>query len=159
MNSGRLWRTGIWLLALMLLGTVLGLSTIGRESLWFDEAVSFLTARLPLSAILTNAVQSSHPPLYYLLLSGWLGLVPPTDAAARLLSLVFYVLLVPTLYGLVLELFHDRQAALLASGLSVVSPFHLLYSQELRMYTLLMLLMTVATWIYLTMRRTGRWLW
>jgi uncharacterized membrane protein len=62
--------------AVTILALVVRLAFIGRASLWFDEAVSYFSAGLPLSGIATNTAQSSHPPLYYLALAGWRILVP-----------------------------------------------------------------------------------
>lgn len=153
--------TWLWLAGLLILAAVLRLPTLNRESLWFDEAISLLTARLPVSAILSNAVQSSHPPLYYALLHIWLRLAPATDLFARLPGVLFGLLLVPALYALTQDLFGRRDLALLSAALVAISPFHLLYSHELRMYTLLMLLVTWTVWAYRRARHSrgwGRWL-
>ncbi|MCI0578903.1 MAG: glycosyltransferase family 39 protein [Chloroflexi bacterium] len=147
------------LLGLMGLAAGLRLVAIGRDSLWFDEAVSYLAASLPVSRILDNTVQSSHPPLYYLLLHFWLALGPDTDGFARLLGVLWNVLLVPAVYLLALELFDQRRPAWWAAGLVAVSYFHVLFSHELRMYTQLMFLVTVGVWAYLRAVRTGRWAW
>jgi mannosyltransferase len=153
------WPTWLWLLSFVALAAVLRLVTVGRESLWFDEAVSYLAAMLPVSSILNNAVQSSHPPLYYLLLHLWMQWVPNTDLAARLLGLSYNLFLIPVIYLLACELGNERRAALGAALMVAVSPFHILYSHELRMYTQLMLLVSVGTLAYLRARRTGRWYW
>jgi len=144
---------------MMAIAAALRVPTIGRESLWFDEAVSYLAARLPLGRILDNTVQSSHPPLYYLLLHGWLNVVPGTDAPARLLGTAWDLLLVPALYWLTMELYGDQRRGLFAALLVALSPFHILYSHELRMYTQLMLLVTAGTAAYLRARRCGGWGW
>lgn len=155
MNSRRNDR---WLiLLLMLLSAAIRLVAIGRESLWFDEAVSYLAAELPISSIIDNTVQSSHPPLYYLLLHFWLSVVPDGDGLARLPGLLWNVLLVPAIYLLAKELFEDRRLGLLAALIVVISPFHVLFSHELRMYTQLMTLVAFGTWAYLrAIRSTAR---
>ena len=151
------WPTWLWLLPFVALAAVLRLVTVGLESLWFDEAVSYLAAMLPVFSILNNAVQSSHPPLYYLLLHLWMQWVPNTDLAARLLGLSYDLFLIPVVYLLACELGNERRAALFAALMVAVSPFHVLYSHELRMYTQLMLLVSLGTLAYLRARRTGRW--
>jgi 4-amino-4-deoxy-L-arabinose transferase-like glycosyltransferase len=150
---------GYWLAICVLTAFALRLLTIQRYSLWVDEAISYLAAVMPVSFILSNAVQSSHPPLYYLLLHFWLPLWPDQDLFLRLFSLLWGILLLPSLYWLALELLVDRRLALLAVVLAVVSPFHILYSQELRMYTQLMVLVTLAAGAYMKGRRTGRQIW
>lgn len=133
-----------WLIACLLLAAAVRLPNLGRESLWYDEAVSYMAATLPVPDILGNTIQSSHPPLYYALLHGWLRLAPATDAALRLPGVLLNLALIPATCWLMCLLFGRRDLALWACFLTAVSPFHLLYSQELRMYTQLMLLVTLA---------------
>lgn len=129
----------------MTVAALLRLLNLGRDSLWLDEAISYLAARLPVAQIANNTVQSSHPPLYYLLLHFWLQIVPDSDTAVKLLSTLFGILLIPAVYFLSQQLFENRTISLTAAALTAVSPFHILYSHELRMYTLLMLLVVLAT--------------
>jgi uncharacterized membrane protein len=70
----------------------------------------------------------------------------------RLLDLLWNLLLIPAVYLLAVTLLRDRRLALLAATLIAISPFHILYSHELRMYTLLMLLTTVCAWAYVRAR-------
>ncbi|MCB8942188.1 MAG: glycosyltransferase family 39 protein [Ardenticatenaceae bacterium] len=144
---------------LVLLAVILRIPNISRDSLWFDEAISYLTAQLPLTHILDNTIQSSHPPLYYLLLHFWQNLVPPTDAGLRSLGLLWNILLVVFIYILTEKLFDKRPLALWSAFLVAISPFHILYSHELRMYTQLMLLVTIGTYAYWQARSTQRRLW
>jgi uncharacterized membrane protein len=145
--------------ALLLLGMVLRLINLGRESLWLDEAISYLAAQLPLAQIANNTVQSSHPPLYYLLLHFWLDLVPNTDTAVKLFSVLWGVLLIPAIYLFCQKLFSSRTLSLTAALLVAVSPFHILYSHELRMYTQLMVLVMAGTAAYWHARQKmkARW--
>lgn len=144
---------------IVLLAAVLRLINISRESLWFDEAISYLTAQLPINQILDNTIQSSHPPLYYLLLHFWQQLAPQTDTGLRLLGVIWNALLVVFIYLLTEQLFGKRSMALWAALLVAISPFHILYSHELRMYTQLMLFVTIGTYAYWQARQTMYWPW
>jgi mannosyltransferase len=149
------------ILLLILLASFLRLSTLGRESLWLDEAISYLTAQLPVSQIVNNTVQSSHPPLYYLLLNFWLKIVPDGDTAVKLLSVLWNLLLIPATYFFSQQMFGKRAVSLTAAALITISPFQILYSQELRMYTQLMFLVVAGTAAYWQARQkesTGWWL-
>lgn len=148
------------LLLLTLLGLVIRIPNLGRDSLWLDEAISFLAAELPIGQILNNTVQSSHPPLFYFLLSLWSPFASESDAALRGLTLFWGVLLIPLLGIVARDLLEDEQLGLLAALLIAVSPFHLLYSHELRMYTQLMFLVTLGTWLYWRLgERSGVTMW
>lgn len=133
---------------LIILGTTLRFISLGRESLWLDEAISYLTAQLPVSQIVNNTVQSSHPPLYYLLLHFWLDIVPNSDTAVKLLSVFWSMLLIPAIYFFSQQLFNKRAVSLTTAALVAISPFHILYSQELRMYTQLMFFVVLGTAVY-----------
>ena len=155
-NQGR----QLGLIFIIWVGAILRALAIGRDSLWLDEAISVLTAHLPLSAILNNSIQDPHPPLYYLLLHGWQMIVPETDGWLRGLSALFGVLLIPALYVLVLALGRSRYEAQVAALLVAFAPLQIFYSHELRMYTLLMLLVTLTVWAYVRARpQTGYGWW
>jgi len=154
-------RRPVWLWLLLITGFAAGLRliNIGIPSLWFDEAVSYLAAAEPVTKILENTVQSSHPPLYYLFLHVWQLWAPDSDLAMRLPSLFWDLLLIPATYLLADALFERRQLALGAASLVAVSPFHILYSHELRMYTQLMFFVTAGTWAYWRAVKSNRWSW
>ena len=132
---------------------------IGRESLWLDEAISYLAATLPIALIVDNTIQSSHPPLYYLLLKGSMAWLPDDDRALRLLGMGWNVLLLPLIYWFMVQLFGKRQYAWWAVVLVAFSPFHLLYSHELRMYTQLMTLAVLVLACFWQAWQTDQWYW
>lgn len=77
-----------------------------------------------------------HPPLYYLLLRGWMQLFGSSITAVRSLSAVISLLAFPCLYWLCWELFQTPFVGWMAIALFSVSPFHVLYAQEARQYSL-----------------------
>jgi mannosyltransferase len=66
----------------------------------------------------------------------------------RLLSALFGILALPVIYKVATHLF-DRSTGLLAAGLLAVSRFHLEFSQEARMYSLLCLLSLLSVYYFL----------
>ena len=79
---------------------------------------------------------SEHPPLYYLLASLWVRLFGTTPAVTRSLSALISLLAFPCIYWLCLELFESSLTAWIAVAIIAVSPFHVLYAQEARQYSL-----------------------
>lgn len=153
------WQSPYLLVFLIGIGTILRVGSLNRDSLWFDEAISYLSATLPLDSIMSNAVQSSHPPLYYLLLRFWMTLLPDSDGSLRLLGVFWGVLIIPATYLLTLELLGSKQLAAWAALLITISPFQVIFSHELRMYTQLMLLVSLGTYAFLRAVRSERLIW
>jgi len=117
---------------------------IGRKTLWLDEAFSVWLARHPLGEMIAWIARiDQHPPLYYLLLHFWIGLVGDGPAAVRLLSALLSTLTIPAMYLLGRRLLGPA-AGVLAALILALSPFHVRFAQETRMYALLMLNASLA---------------
>lgn len=147
-------------IGVMLLAAFARLWGLGTQSLWMDEAFSYLFGTLPLGmaweAMIVDAV---HPPLYYLLLRPWLALVGESELVLRFPSAVVGVLTVAILYRAE-QCWLDRGTAGWAPLLLALNPFHIWYSQEARMYALLGLLslvVLVAFWRALGSQRASAW--
>ncbi len=126
---------------------------LGAESLWYDETVSaYLSSRSPLE-IIRHTAGDIHPPGYYLMLYGWRAAVHPTlnHGLEYLLgwpSMAWGMLIVALIYPLGRRLL-DRRSALIAVWLAAINPFHLWYSQEVRMYTVGAVLGLAGLWMAL----------
>ncbi|HEY0487466.1 MAG TPA: glycosyltransferase family 39 protein [Mycobacteriales bacterium] len=112
--------------------------------LWLDEAQSVAIARLPPAAMFDALRQDGAPPLYYLLLHGWMALFGEGDLAVRALSGVFAVAALPLFYLLGQRLGGTPRLGLLTLLLGAVNPWVVRYASEARMYSLVMLLATAA---------------
>ncbi|MBX3053707.1 MAG: glycosyltransferase family 39 protein [Caldilineaceae bacterium] len=128
----------------------LRLHHLGAESLWYDETVSAFLARQTIPELLSHTARDIHPPAYYLLLHGWALLAQPSlERGLEFLyawpSLFWGVLLLPLIYALGRRFFAGR-VAVIALWLAGVSPYHIWYSQEVRMYTLAAFLGLLCLW-------------
>lgn len=98
--------------------------------------------------VLSLAIDDSqHPPLYYVLVRQWAMVFGASVTAVRSLSVVISLLVFPSVFWLCQELFAEGATALnqtqianLTSGMAIalisLSPFHVLYAQEAREYSL-----------------------
>jgi uncharacterized membrane protein len=102
-----------------------------------------------------------HPhPLYFLLTYLWTSLWGNAIAVIRSFSAALSVLTLPVVYGLGMALFRCRLTAVLAVALVASSPFHVLYAQEARPYSLYLLLTVLSGWALVTALRTNQlWTW
>ncbi len=141
---------------LLLLALALRLIGIAARPIWYDEAFAILFARtglLPMihGTLAPDALGSAadiHPLGYYTLLWGWLSLWGQAVPAARWLSVLVGLGVVWIGFQLAKSLFGER-VAFWAGILLAVSPFQIHYSQEIRMYGLLALLLCGATYAFL----------
>lgn len=118
---------------------------VTRSPLWLDEALSVNIAKLPLSQIPGALRHDGHPPLYYVILHGWMDLSGRSDFAVRSLSGVFGVVGLPLVWIAGRRLGGPR-VAWLAVTLLALSPYAVRYSTESRMYSLVMA-MVLAGWL------------
>ena len=136
-------RNTLPLLAIIALGAFLRLYQIGANGLWIDEAFSVWMGRQPVGQMLSWLVRiDQHPPLYYLLLHLWMRL-GDGEAVVRALSALCSTLTIPALYLLGHRLAGCR-VGLLAALILAISPFHVYFAQEARMYALLALNASLA---------------
>src|SRR5437868_6293786 len=85
----------------IIVGLALRLVDLGRESFWLDEAGRAAIAALPLGDIpRAVAVIELSPPLYHLLLHGWIQLFGDGDVAVRLFSAVLVFPTVPLAWSI-----------------------------------------------------------
>ncbi|MGB3512523.1 MAG: glycosyltransferase family 39 protein [Microcoleaceae cyanobacterium] len=85
-----------------------------------------------------NALSRSpeHSPLYYLILRYWIQLFGSSVATIRMLSALISLLVFPSIYWLSWELFNSHRLSLFSIIFIAVSPFHVIYAQEARPYSL-----------------------
>ena len=103
---------------------------------WIDEAIAVGIASHDPGEIPALLRQDGSPPLYYLLLHGWMGLVGDGEVATRALSLVFAAAAVPVAWW---------AGGARAAAVVTICPVLTYYAQEARMYTLVAVLSVVAT--------------
>ena len=149
------------LAALVLIGAVLRFATLGRQSLWFDEAATWQLTQLPLGEMLRALPdRESNPPLFYLL--EWLTTraLGDSEAALRALSACAGTALIGVAYAIGARIGAarpgSRRIALAAAALAAVNPMLVWFSQEARNYSLIALLSAVALLLFLHALDDGR---
>ena len=76
----------------------IALRLVTRSELWLDEALSVSISSLPVGDLLDALRHDGHPPLYYLLLHGWMEVFGDGNEAVRSLSAVCSVATLPVLW-------------------------------------------------------------
>lgn len=148
----------ITLSCILLFGFLLRLWRLESESIWIDEAYSIQLARYPLAQIIQGTAADQHPPLYYFLLHLWLFL-GDSIWNFRFLSVILGTLNIWQVVQLGTKI-RDEKFGLVAGVLLAVMPLHVYYSQEVRMYMLLLVNLTASTtmlWDWLQDRKVSQW--
>ncbi len=138
---------------------VIRLVGLDRQSLWLDEAAIYNQISADSVGAVVRAVEGHIGPFYHVLLYGFCGLAGTSEWALRFPSALFGALCVGMLFFFALRLF-DRPTARAAALLLAVSPLHIWYSQEARMYALWVLLGVAsahAFWVAVQSNRRRDW--
>ncbi|HZO37527.1 MAG TPA: glycosyltransferase family 39 protein [Solirubrobacteraceae bacterium] len=127
---------------------------------WIDEGLSVGIASHPLTDIPGVLRADGSPPLYYMLLKLWIGVIGGDgEARTHALSLGFALLTVPAGFFSARALF-DERAGWFVAVVAALNPFLNYYAQETRMYALVVLLslLVAATFGLAFVERKRVWL-
>ena len=150
MKSNPLRREWLFVGAVSVLALALRLYGLAGESAWFDEVVSLRHLDQPTLRGFLRSVRAVDPPLmpcYFILEYYWAHLVSGSVTGVRLLSVFLGTGAVPMLYFLGRRL-HSPRAGLIAALCQACALPHILYSQEVRMYALFMLLTAASIYTF-----------
>lgn len=139
-------------LLITLLAAALQFSALAAQSLWYDEGFSLWLSRQSPAAIIEITAADIQPPLYYLLLNGWIKLTGQSEYTLRFFSALAATLSVPLMWGVARRLTGEPVAGTVAALLVAVSPLWLWYGREVRNYALLLAILLAAAYLFL------RWL-
>jgi uncharacterized membrane protein len=137
--------------ATLLIGLILRILVL-NQSLWHDEAIGALVTRNnSFIGIITNYIRfDNHPPLYYLSLKSWVNLFGSSEVGLRMLSVLFGVGTLMVLYLVAKKIFKNRKIeTIIPVFLLAISPLHLYFSQEVRMYAMAAFFAALAFYAFL----------
>jgi 4-amino-4-deoxy-L-arabinose transferase-like glycosyltransferase len=136
--AGRLWR----------------LTSYG---LFGDELFSLWAAQHDWSGLLAAVINDiDHPPLFYLLLKAWMMVGGESALWLKLFPVLISIAAIIPFFLLCRELKMTAAAINLAIALMAVNAYLILYSQELRMYSLLLFFTTASLWLFVKFFNAAR---
>jgi hypothetical protein len=162
--SGRLVTAGL-LLAALALGASLRFSGLGAREMSADEGATWAAAAAPSVAAVVRRQAILNPgklALQEVALHGWMKIFGNGLAAMRALSAALDTFAILVVFLVARELFDEpgfaRAADMVAALAAMLFAGNLVtikYAQELRMYALALLLVTVQVWFFLRAARRG----
>lgn len=149
----------LWVAVCLLLGIGLRLYRLDAQSLWSDEGIQYFIASADsVWEVLQRARHHTfHPPLSFVLNYVFLQ-VQDSDTFLRLPSALLGIVSLPLTYGLARKL-TSKPVALGALFVLAISPLHIWYSQEARMYMPLFVASVLNTLVLLQALERGKFFW
>jgi mannosyltransferase len=129
----------ITICAIMILGAGLRMYGLTRQSLWLDEANGVRIAEKSFKEMVSELQKDVSPPLHYFVLHTWIKTFGSGELSVRSLAALFGILLIPVICYIGSSLF-NRSVGFISAFMASISQFHIAYSQEVRMYSMLALL-------------------
>jgi uncharacterized membrane protein len=136
------------------------LLALNSRELWLDETYSAFVANLPFGELLRHTSGDVHPPLFYMLLWAWIRVFGAAQAQLRLFSVIINLFSMGAMYVLARRILGAHFGAL-AAGLFAFSPMVFVYSLEVRMYMLFLLVfvcLLMVHWAVTVEQREEKWL-
>jgi uncharacterized membrane protein len=132
-------------IAIIIVAVLLRIFFVSHEALWGDEVFTIQFATLNIPQIIERTIHDVHPPLYFLMMYGWINLTGTSELALRFPSVMFSIISMCVFYLLLRRL---NLYPLIGTALFALSLSGLVYAHEARMYSLLVLL-TISSWYFL----------
>lgn len=136
-------------IAICLISITINLYRLGSPSIWMDEAYSVEVAQMPISSILHFfSVHESNMVFYYLILHWWIKIgslfgIHPTEFFVRFPSAIFASLCSLVIFLMGKKLWNFT-TGLIASSLFFLNNLQLVYAQQTRGYSLVLLFVCIS---------------
>lgn len=148
----KLTSPSIIIFIIIIAGLVLRLVDLDGESLWVDEGHAIHVASLEPDQLIKESSKDNHPPLYSIILHYWKKITSGTLYYLRLLSVIFGVLSIYLIYIIGKELF-DKNTGLISALILAFSVFHIQYSQEIRSYMMVVVLILLSYYLLIRLSK------
>jgi len=135
-------------LAGILLAFFLRVYSLGDKNVWWDEGLAIWAVRKELPETTLWTAGDVHPPLYFWFLWLWIRIAGEAEFPARYLTVIMAILTVAAVFPIIRKLAGPGAGAL-ALWLLAISPFHIWWSQEMRMYVPAALFLTLSAYFAL----------
>jgi len=148
-------------LLLLLLAATLAVRLPGfGQSIWFDEACMANQRVGPWAILLKTIYRDIHPPLYIIFMHFWNAVFGDSEVSMRIPPLLCGLASIPLTHAVGARMV-GRSGALWAALLMCLSPVHIWYSIEARLYAPMVVSVLAGVWLLhrLLDGSCSRWMW
>ena len=129
---------------ILLLGIILRLVFINRESFWYDEVLTALSMKLSFFEMIRDRMAAGHSPLYFIIVYPIVRLLGNNELILRLPSAIASVASIYVFYLLAKKLFADRRTVSISTLFFSMSALNIYFSYEARMYSFCVLFVILS---------------
>lgn len=159
-KSKTLWKDLSILVIILIIAAALRLMGLGTRGVWLDEAYDIgIVNGAGVNSIIESLKNDVSPPLHYIFLSFVTKLFGSDEFCLRFTSVIFGLLLIFVIYKVMCQAFPETQSAYISALLVTISPIALFYSQEIRPYSLLVILAVISFFSLTRGLSTGKTFW
>jgi len=124
-------------------------------SLWGDEAWAATLVRKSFIDVIKFVSKDTSPPLYYVIAHLWTQFFGLSEIALRSLSTLFWFVTAIFTAKIANHFWKNKKVTLITFILTLLNPFLFQYAFEARMYAILAMTSTIATFYYLKKNHTA----
>lgn len=137
-------------LGILLLGAFLRFYLLAANSLWVDEILQVLVARQGVAGVIARAARhvAVAPPLDYLV-TVFARMLGENEFILRFPAAMWGILVIPAAFALAQRVTHRKRISYFAALFVAVAPMLVRYSQEVRFYSLPVLLSVLIVYTFL----------
>lgn len=136
------------LIITILLGAGLRLYHLGWNSLWYDEATIAVNPN-GISRVLESLFKVDEGALFlpsHFVFFSWAKVFGNSEFILRLLPAICGIISIYFIFKLGRYIFGNKSVGLFSAFLIAISPFHVYYAQEMRIYTMVVLLSMISVY-------------
>lgn len=145
-------------LGVTLFGAALRLTSLNTRSFWLDETTAVRQATWSVAELVDRMAGNVHPLLFHLTLHAWIRAFGRSELTVRLMVVSFGIAAIPLIYWAAATIY-DRRVGVIAAVTLAASPFFIWYSQEARMYTMMLFFAVLATGFMWKAIESNHWGW
>jgi len=147
-----------FIIAIFCLAVIVRFFNLTKLSLWHDEAFSALLSKMSFTELTYRTGLDVHPPAYYYFLKIWKALFGSSLFALRAMSVFFSLLSLVFVFFIAQQFKLKKYLIIILLFALTANAFQIQYAQEVRMYSLGVLLTLASVYFLIKLKQNFTWI-